>query len=41
MNINKLISIVPSSYKQEQKKEVVLLLIDLANIYLDIEEESK
>jgi len=28
-------SLIPSNYTDEEKEEIVLLLIDLANIYLE------
>ncbi len=31
---------IPSEYSEEEKEEIVRLLIDLANIYLEIEEED-
>jgi len=34
-------SLLPSHYTEEEKKEIIKLLIDLANIYLNIKEEDK
>ncbi len=39
MNIDKLTTFVPDWYLKEQKKEIVLLLIDLANICLNTQRD--
>lgn len=39
INIDEIISLLPSYYTESEKKEISLLLIDLANIYLDTQEE--
>jgi hypothetical protein len=33
-------SSIPSYYTEEEKKEIIILLTDLANIYLEIEKEE-
>lgn len=38
MQTDEIKSLIPSHYTEEEKQEITLLLIDLANIYLDIEE---
>lgn len=40
MNISEIKPLIPSSYTETEKKEIILLLIDLANIYLDTNEEE-
>ncbi len=31
---------IPSSYNEDEKEEIVLLFIQLANLYLDLEPED-
>lgn len=33
-------SLLPNKYTKEEKEKILLLLIDLANIYLNIKEED-
>jgi len=40
LNTKKLKALIPSYYTEEEKNEIILLLIDLANIYLNIKEEE-
>ncbi len=32
--------LIPSHYTEEEKKEIIILITDLANIYLEIEKEE-
>lgn len=41
INIKTLKSFVPSWYTEQEKEKIVLLLIDLANIYLDIQKRIR
>lgn len=40
MKTNEIKSLIPSHYTEDEKKEIILLLIELANIYLDTEKEE-
>jgi len=40
MKTSEIKSLIPSSYTEEEKDEIILLLIDLANIYLQTEKEE-
>ena len=33
-------SLIPSYYTEEEKKELIILITDLANIYLELEKEE-
>jgi len=37
MNKNDIKSLIPSHYTEEEKEEVIRLLIELANLYLEVE----
>jgi hypothetical protein len=37
MNNKEIIDLIPSKYTDNEKEEIALLLIDLANIYLETE----
>jgi len=37
MNKNDIKALIPSHYTEEEKEKIVLLLIELANIYLEME----
>lgn len=37
MQINEIKSLIPSCYTEEEKKQIIKLLIELANIYLESE----
>lgn len=38
MKTDEIRDLIPSNYIEEEKDEIVLLLIDLANIYIESEE---
>lgn len=38
MKTDEIRALIPSNYTEEEKDEIVLLLIDLANIYLETKE---
>ena len=40
MNKNDIKTLIPSYYTEEQKEEIILLLIELANIYLENEKKK-
>ena len=40
MQINEIKSLIPSYYTQEEKKQIVKLLIELANIYIESEKNE-
>lgn len=40
MRTNEIKALVPSYYTEQEKDKIVLLLIDLAHIYLEIIEEE-
>ena len=40
MQISEIKSLIPSYYTEEEKKQIVKLLIDLANIYTESEKKE-
>lgn len=40
MKTSEIKKLIPSSYTEEEKEKIILLLIDLANIYLQTEKEE-
>jgi len=40
MKIEEIKKLIPSNYSEEEKKGIIFLLIDLANIYLETKKEE-